>query len=108
MPEDPPHPRRTATPDAERHFEMPRLVREITPGSGPPAAEGGADESSSSSSSPEGAVAIPSDGQAWTGERPLTSELSAAFQRRWETVQTVFVAGGGRGRRIGRGPLTSR
>ncbi len=95
--------RRGDTPEAERHFETPRLVREIHPESRqPPAQSEAARPSPSSSVEPP---PPPSKVDPSTGERPQPSELTATFQRRWEEVQAVFVARGSRGaRRIGGHP----
>jgi hypothetical protein len=84
----------TPVPDDEtrkdRHFEIPE-VHELRPDEPPPGTP-----------SPPSSEAHPDDDE----PRP-PAEMSATFQRRWERVQSVFVAAARRGPRELAGPRLS-
>jgi hypothetical protein len=95
MQDDESHVRRADRPGTDRQFEAP-LVHEVRPGAhAPPTGSGAADPLSSPAQDP---AALAAEAETGVGQGAARSELSA-FQRRWEEVQTLFVARSRRARR---------
>jgi hypothetical protein len=109
--DDDTQPRRSASSEGDHQFELPHSVREVRPEPGHPPAQAAAGSTSPAplaepplaepplaEPTPAEEPAPAAELEAGGGERPLASEMSAAFQRRWEDVQTLFLARSGRGR----------